>query len=350
MSQGRIYLDHAATTPLHPAARKAMAEALELWHNPSSPHAEGRAAKAALEDARARIAAALGWGGKIVFTSGASEALAIALGRSKAGRIFVSAVEHDAVFRAAPGAERLPVDPSGLAGLLSVAGDRPLVAVQHANNETGILQPLQSVAQEVREKGGLLIADCAQTAGKLPLPDADMITISAHKFGGPPGVGALLLRDFSLVEAAGGQEQGYRPGTENLPGIVGMAVALEAGNEWMARAGALRAKLERAILSSGGEVVGSGSRRIPTIGAYRMPGVPANAQLIQFDIAGIAVSAGSACSSGSLKPSRVLAAMGWSEGVASEVVRVSFGRTTTEAEVDRFAELWTNIAVRRRAA
>jgi cysteine desulfurase len=361
LSKGRIYLDHAATTPLLPAARAAMAEALERWHNPSSPHAEGRAAKAALEDARARIAAALGWSGKIIFTSGASEALAIALARSKSDRIFVSAVEHDAVLRAAPEVERLPVDESGIVllrrqepsgtepGLLPSQEHRPVYAIQHANNETGILQPLESIAAEVREQGGLLVADCAQTAGKLPLPDADMISISAHKFGGPPGVGALLLRDFSLIEAAGGQEQGYRPGTENLPGIIGMAVALEAGDEWVKRASALRARLEQAILSSGGEIVGSSSPRIPTIGAYRMPGVPSNAQLIQFDMAGIAISAGSACSSGSLKPSHVLAAMGWSEGAATEVVRVSFGRTTTEAEVDRFAELWTNIAARRRA-
>jgi cysteine desulfurase len=361
LSKGRIYLDHAATTPLLAAVREAMAEALERWHNPSSPHAEGRAAKAALEDARARIAAALGWSGKIVFTSGASEALALALGRSKADRIFVSAVEHDAVFRAAPEAERLPVDESGIVllrrqepsgtepGLLPSQEHRAIYAIQQANNETGILQPLESIATAVGEQGGLLVADCAQTAGKLPLPHADMIAISAHKFGGPPGVGALLLRDFSLIEASGGQEQGYRPGTENLPGIIGMAAALEAGSEWMSSAAALRARLDHAILSNGGEIVGAGSPRISTIGAYRMPGVPSNAQLIQFDIAGLAVSAGSACSSGSLKPSHVLSAMGWSEGAASEVVRVSFGPTTSEAEVDRFAELWTNIAAQRRA-
>jgi cysteine desulfurase len=364
VSKGRIYLDHAATTPLLPAAREAMADALARWHNPSSPHAEGRAAKAALEEARQRIGAALGWGGKIVFTSGASEALAIALGRTKEKRIFVSAVEHEAVFKGAPQAERLPVDEAGIVllrkqessgvkgetGLLPSQEHGGLYAIQHSNNETGILQPLESIADALRGSGGLLLADCAQTAGKLPLPSADMISISAHKFGGPPGVGALLFRDFSLVAPVGGQEQGYRPGTENLPGIIGMAAALEAGNEWMGEAAALRTRLDQAIVSSGGEIVGSGSPRIPTIGAYRMLGVPSNAQLIQFDMAGIAVSAGSACSSGSLKPSHVLSAMGWSEAAAAEVVRVSFGRTTTEAEVDRFAELWTGIAARRRAA
>jgi cysteine desulfurase len=346
----RIYLDHAATTPLLPEARAAMAEALERWANPSSPHAEGRAAKAALEDARRRIGRALGWTGKILFTSGASEALAIALGRAQAGKRFVSAVEHDAVFRAAPEAERLPVDRNGIAALVSIHGDRPLVCIQHANNETGVLQPLGRIAAEVRARGGLLLADCAQSASKVPLPDADMIALSAHKFGGPPGVGALLVRDLGFLQAIGGQEQGYRPGTENLPAIIGMAAALEAGCEWMDAAAALRRRLEEAVVAGGGTVVADPTRRIPTIGAYRMPGTPTAAQLIQFDMAGIAVSAGSACSSGSLKISHVLAAMGWDEAGAAEVVRVSFGRTTTEDEVDRFAALWTDMAARRRAA
>jgi cysteine desulfurase len=348
--QGRAYLDHAATTPLLPVAQEAMAEALARWHNPSSPHAEGRAAKAALEDARSRIAAALGWTGKIVFTSGASEALGMALKRAKGGSRFLSAVEHDAVFRAAPDARRLPVDAKGAVDVAAVEGEFPIVAVQHANNETGVLQSLDVIAAIVREKGGLLIADCAQTAGKLPLPDANMIAISAHKFGGPPGVGALLLRDFGLIEAVGGQEQGYRPGTENLPGIMGMAAALEAERDWLSRAAALRARLDTTLAAAGGEIVAGESRRIPTIGAYRMPGVPSNAQLIQFDMAGIAVSAGSACSSGSLKSSHVLEAMGWDEAAAREVVRVSFGPTTNEAEIDRFIDAWTQVAAKRRAA
>ncbi len=348
MSQDRTYLDHAATAPVLAAAREAMAEALARWHNPSSPHSEGRAAKAALEEARARVAAALGWTGRVIFTSGATEALAIALGRTKGGRRFVSAVEHDAVFRAAPDAERLPVRQDGTADPVAIGGERPVAAIQHANNETGILQPLGRLSEEVRGKGGILIADCAQTAGKLPLPDADMIAISAHKFGGPPGVGALLVRDFALLEATGGQEQGYRAGTENLPGVIGMAAALEAGSEWMEQAAALRERLEGAISAAGGEIVGADSPRIATIGAYRMPGVPSNAQLIQFDMAGIAISAGSACSSGSLKPSRVLAAMGWDEAAAREVVRVSIGRDTSAAEIDRFASLWAGMAARPR--
>lgn len=350
MPSPRVYLDHAATTPLISAARDAMIEALARWHNPSSPHAEGRAAKAALEDARARIGTSLGWTGKIIFTSGASEALAIALGRAQAGPRFVSAVEHDAVFRAAPDARMLPVRSDGIPRLALVEGEHPLVAIQHVNNETGIIQPLQEIAPEVRARGGLLLADCAQSAGKLPLPDADLIAISAHKFGGPPGAGALLVRDFALLTPTGGQEQGYRAGTENLPAILGMAAALEAGAGWMQRAAALRARLDEAVLRHGGEAVGTASPRIATIGAYRMPGLPSDAQLIRFDVAGFAVSAGSACSSGSLKPSHVLRALGWDEAAAREVVRVSFGRDTSEADVDRFAEQYGAMASRRRAA
>ena len=346
----RIYLDHAATTPLLPEARAAMAEALERWANPSSPHAEGRAAKAALEDARRRVADALGWTGSVIFTSGASEALAIALGRAHAGPRFASAVEHDAVLRAAPDATRLPVDGDGIAQLSAVGGERPLVCIQHANNETGVIQPLESLSDEVRTKGGLVLADCAQTAGKLPLPDADFIALAGHKFGASPGIGALLVRDLALLDPVGGQEQGYRAGTENLPAIAGMAAALAAGSGWLAQAAELRRRLEAAILAAGGGAGAGGGPRISAIGAYRKPGVPANAQLIQFDMAGIAVSAGSACSSGSLKPSHVLAAMGWQEEAAREVVRVSFGRATTAEEVDRFAALWAEMAARRRAA
>ena len=350
MAEGRAYLDHAATTPVLPEAREAMADALERWHNPSSPHAEGRTAKAALEDARSRIAAALKWSGKIVFTSGASEALRIALKRSLASPRFVTEVEHEAVFRAAPGATRLAVTSDGIADLSEVDGRQPLVAVQHANNETGIVQPLDEVLETVRGKGGVLLADCAQTAGKLPLPDAHMIAISAHKFGGPPGVGALLLRDFDLIEATGGQEQGYRTGTENLPGIIGMAAALEATGNWMERAAALRERLENALVIAGAEIVGAGSLRIPTIGAYRMSGVDSNSQLVQFDLGGIAVSAGNACSPGSLKTSHVLAAVGWGEGPARGVGWLSLRPGATEEEVDRFLGPWGEIAGRRRAA
>ena len=365
MARPRIYLDHAATTPVLPAAREAMAEALERWHNPSSPHAEGRAARAALEDARDRIKTALGWSGELIFTSGATEAAALAFRRCwvEGPKPMLSTVEHDAVLRQAPETERISIgvardgllDPEQLATWLRIASGG-LVAVQHVNSETGVLQPLKEVARQLREheayvgRQTLLFSDCSQSAGKLPLPEADLIAVSAHKLGGPPGVGALLVRDLSLLSPSGGQEKGYRGGTENLPAIMGMAAAVESDSEWMAHAADLRAKLEAALVAAGGEVVGSASPRIATIGAYRMPGVPSDAQLIQFDMAGIAISAGSACSSGSLKPSRVLAAMGWSEAAAREVVRVSFGRGTNAEEVDRFADRWTQMAARRRAA
>ena len=329
----RLYLDHAATTPMRPEAIAAMIEGMKRWANPSSPHADGRAARAALEEARGRIAKALDWPGHILFTSGASEAIAIALTRSKASRIATSPVEHDAVLRVTPGAERLPVT-SG--GIVTDAMPDALNAIQHANNETGVIQPLDSLSQ--------LFADCAQTAGKLPLPAADMIAISAHKFGGPPGIGALLIRDLTMLHPSGGQEQGYRAGTENLPAILSMAAALEAPREWLGSAANLRSKLDDAIADMDGEVVAAQSPRIPTIGSYRMPGVSARAQLIRFDMAGISVSAGSACSSGTLKASHVLTAMGWDETAAGEVIRVSFGPQTSEADIDRFVATWRSIA------
>ncbi|WP_380874768.1 aminotransferase [Sphingomonas sp. DBB INV C78] len=339
----RIYLDHAATTPLLPAARDAMADALAHWANPSSPHAEGRAARAALEDARSRIKAALGWDGELIFTSGATEALWTALLRGKAKDVAASAVEHDAVRRLVPGAG-LPVGADGLVAPL-VAGAGTLFAIQHVNNETGVIQDVARLARRIAELDGLWLADCAQSAGKMALPaDADFIAISAHKLGGPPGIGALLVRDLGTLDAPGGQEKGYRPGTENLPAALGFAAALEARREWLGRAAELREHLEKALTAAGGVVVAAGSQRIPTIGAYRMPGVPAAAQLIRFDLAGISVSAGSACSSGSVKPSHVLGAMGWPEEEAREVVRVSFGPSTTRAEIYEFIRVWSGMA------
>ncbi len=346
----RLYLDHAATTPVRPAARTAMADGLARWANPSSPHGEGRAARAALEAARARVKAALDWDGEVVFTSGASEAIAIGLGRTVADAMIVSATEHDAVHRAQPDAYFLPVGPDGLvapdalAGRLGALGAQaPIVAIQSVNNETGVIQPLDDLAAIVRRAGGILFADCAQSAGKRALPDADLIAVSAHKLGGPPGIGALLLKDFGLVRPSGGQEQGYRPGTENLPAALAFATALEENRAWLDRAADLRTHLDAAIDSSGGTVVARSAPRIATIGAYRMPGLASSAQLIQFDLAGIAISAGSACSSGTLKTSRILAAMGWNEKDASEVVRVSFGPETSRAGIYRFIDAWKRI-------
>ena len=336
-----LYFDHAATTPLLPQARDALLEGMARWANPSSPHAAGRAARAALEEARSRIKAALGWPGEVVLTSGASEALALAIGRAKAPLTAVSAVEHEAVLRLAGDAARLAVDGRGLVDPAScaLAG---LVAVQQVNNETGVIQPLAAVAQTVRDAGGILLADAAQGAGKLPLPEADLIAISAHKFGGPIGVGALLVRDWALLHPTGGQERGYRPGTENLPGALAMAAALEAGNAWLADVQRLRDRLESALVASGAAVIAADAPRLPAIGAYRMPGKSATAQLIRFDGMGMAVSAGSACSSGSLRTSHVLDAMGVPQ--PNEVIRVSLGRETTGDAGDRFIAAWRAIA------
>jgi len=355
----RLYLDHAATTPVVPDARKALADALGHWANPSSPHADGRAARAALEDARERVKTALGWTGELIFTSGATEAIRIALLRTDTDACIVSAVEHDAVHRTVPNAYFLPVQAEGLVardalvGRLGALGAKaPLVAIQSVNSETGVIQPLDVLSQVIGDAGGLLFADCAQSAGKLALPPADMISISGHKFGAPPGIGALLIRDLAMISPTGGQEKGYRPGTENLPGALAMAAALESPRGWIERANDLRGHLDAAIEAAGGQVVAKKTPRHSAIASYRMPGVPASAQLIQFDMAGISVSAGSACSSGTLKTSHVLAAMGWDDKEAAEVIRVSFGPDTGRADVYRFIDAWKRIATdaRSRAA
>lgn len=349
MPKERIYLDHAATTPLLPAAREAMLEGFANWANPSSPHAEGRRARAAFEEARARVAAALGWEGEIAFTSGASEALALAIARSREKLAVVSSVEHEAVLRHAEGVARLAVDGSGAVEPSSVATGG-LVAIQQVNNETGVIQALEEIVRAIHAAGGLLLADCAQGAGKIALPDADLIAVAAHKFGGPVGVGALLVRDWAMLQPTGGQERGYRAGTENLPGVLAMAAALEAGNDWLEEAARLRALLEGGIATAGGEVIAAKAKRIATIGSYRMPGLSSAAQLIRFDAMGFAVSAGSACSSGSLKTSHVLEAMGLAGKAASEVIRVSIGRETNEADIRAFAAAWSEVAGGRAAA
>ena len=352
-TRDRVYLDHAATTPVLPEARAAMAEALERWANPSSPHADGRTARAALEEARQMIAEALGWRHDVIFTSGATEAIGIAASRTKVPRRLVGATEHDAVVAAiGTDAVVLPVDGQGLIDISALedalADGAALVAVQYVNNETGVIQPLKCIAEAVRAAGSLLLADCAQGAGKLPLPDADFVAVSAHKLGGPPGVGALLVKDLALLDASGGQERGYRRGTENLPAAAGFAAALRSGAfaEAMPKLISVRKYLDEAIGQESGIVIANGSDRIPTIGAYALPGVTSASQLVQFDLAGISVSAGSACSSGSMKPSRVLAAMGLPPDLAECVIRVSFGPRTSEADVARFLGEWRRIAAR----
>lgn len=334
MSRPRIYLDHAATSPLRPEAKAAMEEGFALWANPSSPHAEGRKAKQALEDARERIKAALGLGQgdrnyELIFTSGASEALWIALNRAKANRRIVSAVEHDAVFRAAPDAE--------ISSDESLFDAQTILAVQHVNSETGVINPVDQMAAALRETGAVMLSDCAQSAGKIELPDADMLVVSAHKFGGPIGIGALLMRDFNLLEPTGGHERGYRQGTENMPGALGMAAALEAG-AWATSAdqrAAFAAELSGDILTFGDQA--------DHILALAHPTMSAQALLIRLDAMGFAVSAGSACSSGTLKKSRVLDAFGVSDEVAARTIRVSLGWKTTAGELDQFVEAWRSL-------
>lgn len=348
----RIYLDHAATTPIRPQAAAAVADGMARWANPSSPHTEGRAARRMLEDARGRIAAALGWDGEVILTSGASEALAIGLSRAKRARRLMSAVEHDAVVRAAPGADVLPVvagepDEDALARYLA-DGAPPVVAVQAINSETGtmLLHGSHSPAiAMVRDAGGLVLADASQAAGKHPLPDADMIVVSAHKLGGPPGIGALLLRDYAMVAPDGGQESGYRGGTENLPGVLGFAAALEAGglDRWATDIEQRFRFKDR--LYEAGEVIQPGVQ-CSHIFAVAHATLPAAAQLIRLDAMGFAVSAGSACSSGTLKRSRALAAFGVPGEVADRTIRVSLGWSTTPEELDRFADAYAGLGRR----
>lgn len=346
----RLYLDHAATTPMLPEARAAVAAAMEAWANPSSPHGDGRRARAAFEAARRTVAEALDWRHDVILTSGASEGIQIAASRARvAGRI-LGATEHEVV-PAAMGSDAvtLPADENGLVDLAELekqlAKGPALVAIQLANNETGVIQPIALVQEMVSKAGSLLLVDCAQAAGKIDLPDVDFIAISAHKFGGPPGVGALLVRDLASLEPSGGQERGYRRGTENWPSVAGMAAALATGAfaKAMPRLQKLREDLEREILDQGGIVIAVNAPRIATIGGYAMPGVASASQLVQFDLAGISVSAGSACSSGSMKPSRVLLAMGIPEEVAQSVVRVSLGQGTGEADIGRFLNEWRAI-------
>jgi cysteine desulfurase len=347
----RVYLDHAATTPVLAEARAALERGFDAWANPSSPHAEGRASRALLEEARSTIAEVLGWRHDVIFTSGASEAVEIAARRARIPGRAHGATEHAIVPHAmGPASRVIPVDKAGLideAELDAVFAEGPaLVAIQHVNNETGVIQPLERLAPRIREAGSLLLADCAQSAGKLPLPDADFIAACAHKLGGPPGIGVLLVRDVATLEPVGGQEKGYRRGTQDAPNALAFAAALAAHPYDLDRLARLRSALEAGVRDSGGIVIAENSPRIPTIGALSLRGAASASLLVQFDLAGIAVSAGSACSSGAMKGSKVLAAMDVAPGVAAGFLRISFGPNTSEQDVEAFLGEWRRIAER----
>lgn len=351
---GRLYLDHAATTPVLAVAQAAMGRGFQAWANPSSPHADGRSARALLDGARSAIADALGWRHDVIFTSGASESVEIAAKRAQIPGRAHSATEHAIVPHAmgagstviAVGADGI-VDEAALEAALDAGPS--LIAIHQVNNETGVVQPLDRITEKVRAAGSLLLVDCAQSAGKLPLPDADFIAACAHKLGGPPGIGVLLVRDLATLEPIGGQEMGYRRGTQDMPAALAFAAALTAHPYDMERLASLRSRLDDGVRAFGGLVIAEESPRIATIGAVALPGVSSASLLVQLDLAGIAVSSGSACSSGKMKASEVLAAMNVPEKVAGSFVRISFGPSTEEADVDRFLDEWGKIATRMKA-
>jgi len=328
-----------------------MAAALECWANPSSPHGEGRAARAVLEQARATIAELLGWRHDVIFTSGASESIEIVGRRAKVAGRAHGATEHPIIPHAMGSKSRvIAVGPDGLINedaLDEVLAEGPaLIAIQQVNNETGVIQPLDRLAPKIRESGSLLLVDSAQSAGKLPLPDADFIAACAHKLGGPPGIGVLLVRDLATLEAVGGQEKGYRRGTQDAPAAAAFAAALAARPYEMERLAGLRRRLEEGVKATGAIIIAEESPRIPTIGAISLPGASSASLLVQCDLAGIAVSAGSACSSGKMKKSDVLEAMGMPADIANGFLRLSFGPGTSEGEVDSFLSEWRQIVGR----
>jgi cysteine desulfurase len=370
----RVYLDWNATTPLCPEARQAMAAAWEVAGNPSSVHAEGRQARRLVEGARAAIAGAVDARPQdVVFTSGGTEANALALTpglRRGAGepvrRLLVSAIEHTSVLsggRFSPEAiGTIHVTGSGLIDLdhlrrLLAAGPPALVSVMLANNETGALQPVGEVADIVHEAGGLLHVDAIQALGKISVdiksPRADLVTLSAHKIGGPKGVGALVLAEemqgLEPLLRGGGQELGRRAGTENVAGIAAFGAAVRAamaalqGNA--TRLEGLRDRLEAGLKQTPDMIVFSEEvLRLPNTTLFTVPGLKAETAVIGFDLGGIAVSSGSACSSGKVQPSHVLEAMGFGKELAQGAVRLSLGWSTSEADIDLALQAWRKLA------
>jgi cysteine desulfurase len=370
----RVYLDWNATTPLRREAREAMAAAWDLQGNPSSVHAEGRQARRLVEDARASIAGTVGAAPRdVVFTSGGTEANALALTpglRRGSGlpvaRLLVSAIEHASVLSggrfAAEAIGTVGVIASGVLDLdhlrAQLAGGPPaLVSVMLANNETGALQPVAEAGEIVHAAGGLLHVDAIQAFGKIPFDvkalNADLVTLSGHKIGGPKGVGAVVLAEgllgFEPLLRGGGQELGRRAGTENVAGIAGFGAAAKAAMDALKddaiRLESLRNRLEEGLRQTSDVIVFSVEvQRLPNTTLFTVPGLKAETAVIGFDLAGIAVSSGSACSSGKVQPSHVLKAIGFGPEIAKGAVRLSLGWSTSAADVDCCIEAWRKLA------
>jgi cysteine desulfurase len=368
MAGERVYLDYNATAPIRPAVAEAVARALGVTGNPSSVHAEGRTARGLIEEAREKVAALVGAKSRdVVFTSGGTEAANTVLrpglhrpDGSQMGRCLVSATEHVSVLqgtRFGPGAiEVLPVDRDGIVDLAHLtrqlaAGVRALVSIQTANNETGVLQPVAEAARLTHAAGGLIHTDAVQAAGKIRLDitalGVDALSLSAHKLGGPMGVGAFVLNGAQLDDkllCGGGQERGLRGGTENVAGIVGFGAAAEIAIAELeaseARLSALRAKLEAGIMALAPDAIvfGGAVERLPNTTAFAVPGIKAETLLMRLDLDGIAVSSGSACSSGKVRRSHVLEAMGVPQPLAEGAIRVSTGWNTREDDVTHFVQ------------
>ena len=370
----RVYLDWNATTPLRPEAREAMAAAWDLPGNPSSVHAEGRKARRLVEDARVAVAGAVGaLPRNVVFTSGGTEANALALtpglrlkSAAPVQRLVVSAIEHASVLAGgrfpAEAIVTVGVSGSGLVHLdrlrETLAGGPPaLVSVMLANNETGAVQPIAEVAEIVHAAGCVLHVDAIQALGKIPFDinvlNADLATVSAHKIGGPKGVGALVwteaVQGLEPLLRGGGQERGHRAGTENVAGIAGFGAAVKAAMGMLKkdaiRLESLRNRLETGLRQTPGLLIFSQDvQRLPNTTLFTVPGLRAETAVIGFDLAGIAVSSGSACSSGKVQPSHVLEAMGFGRELAQGGVRLSLGWSTSDADIDRCLEAWRKLA------
>ncbi|MGZ2380365.1 aminotransferase class V-fold PLP-dependent enzyme [Rhizobium leguminosarum] len=384
MAPPRLYLDWNATAPLHPAARAAIMRAIDVFGNPNSVHGEGRAARAAIEGARRKVAALAGTApGNVVFTSGATEAANLVLtpdfrmGRTplRLGHLYFSAIEHPAVREggrfARESMTEIPVTEAGIVDLDALsklldahdkAAGLPMVAVMLVNNETGIVQPVAAAAKMVHAHGGLFVVDAVQAAGRIAIDvekiDADFMIVSSHKIGGPKGAGALISRGEALMPRpliqGGGQERGHRSGTQNSLALIGFGAAAEAASDELearnATIGALRERLEAGMREAAADVMihGEGGERVANTIFFTLPGLKAETGQIAFDLEGVALSAGSACSSGRLGESHVLTAMGRDAKLGA--LRISLGFSTTEEDIDRAIAAFAKIANRRRSA